>query len=57
MVLIGIQLEKSLPTFDKVNDLSGIMAMKIEKTPIQFLHVIFTAVTMLRGRGGELFKC
>ena len=41
------QLEKSLPKFDKVNDLSGIMAMKTEKTPIQFLHDIFAAVTIL----------
>ena len=44
---LGIQLEKSLPTFDKVNDLIEIIAMKIEKTPIQFLHDIFAAVAIL----------
>ena len=47
MWFLGIQIEKSLPTFDKVNDLSGIIAMKTEKPPIQFLHDIFAAVTIL----------
>ena len=47
MWFLRIQIENSLPTFDKVNDLSGIIAMKNEKTPIQFLHDIFAAVTIL----------
>ena len=34
MVLLGIQLQESLPTFDKVSELSRIIVIKIERPQI-----------------------
>ena len=47
MVLLGIQLQESSPTFDKVSELSRIIVIKIERPQILHESDIFATVTIL----------
>ena len=44
---LGIQLQKSWPTFEKVSGWEGIISIKTERTQIHFLSDVLIAVASL----------